>query len=88
MLSGKGVQERVEKDGLDLKIFSLKPLNFLEVRQYWLFVTFFLPLSRLGQSCWSAKLARRSDQLDKLNLLSAERKSGEREEFSVNIELL
>ena len=48
----------------------------------------FVPLSRSGQSCWSAKLARRSDQLDKLNLLSAERKSGEREEFSVNIELL
>ena len=33
VLSGKGVQERVEKDGLDLKIFSLKPLNFLEVWQ-------------------------------------------------------
>ena len=38
VLSGKGVQERVEKDGLDLKIFSLKPLNFLEV---WQFIGYF-----------------------------------------------
>ena len=31
VLTGKGVEERVQKNGIDLKIFSLKPLNFLEV---------------------------------------------------------
>jgi len=31
VLTGKAVQERVGKDGLDQKIFSLKLLNFLEV---------------------------------------------------------
>jgi len=31
VLSGKGVEERVAKAGLDAKIFALKPLNFLEV---------------------------------------------------------
>ena len=31
VLTGKAVQERVAKSGLDNKIFSLKPLNFLEV---------------------------------------------------------
>ena len=31
VLTGKSVEERVEKNGIDLKIFSLKPLNFLEV---------------------------------------------------------
>ena len=35
VLTGKGVEERVEKNGLDLKIFSLKPLNFLEVLLVW-----------------------------------------------------
>ena len=30
-MTGKGVEERVQKNGIDLKIFSLKPLNFLEV---------------------------------------------------------
>ena len=36
VLTGKGVEERVEKNGIDLKIFSLKPLNFLEVLQVWI----------------------------------------------------
>ena len=40
MLTGKGVEERVEKNGIDLKIFSLKPLNFLEVLQDWIKYSF------------------------------------------------